>query len=102
VQGHVKVRLAQPCPPPTSLASMTKVVKSWWFALMLLPSINPASANRTKVDPLLSQSLWQRFLRSRRSLPVHAEIRNHLVGIHLRLSIERPSPNERRLPTVPP
>jgi hypothetical protein len=30
---------------------MTKVVKSWWFALMLLPWTNLASAN---IDPILA------------------------------------------------
>ena len=33
---------------------MTKVVKSWWFALMLLPWSNRASADWTKIDPTLA------------------------------------------------
>jgi hypothetical protein len=53
VQGHVKVRLAQPS-APDSLASMTKAVKSWWFALMLLPYTDSTSTDWTTIDPILA------------------------------------------------
>jgi hypothetical protein len=92
VQGHVKVRLAQPCPPPTSLASMTKDVKSWWFALMLSLYINSALHLRNGLKSIQHlQSCFPTILTTTTNSAVKCGDRQPTCGnTHPLSSIERP------------